>query len=123
MWAPCSEVCVDEMLIGFRGRCPFLQYMPSKPDKYGLKVWVLCECFTSYCWNLQFYLGKPSPTAKHEVGLGKRVVMELTVGLTGTVTADNFFTSRDLGQQLLKRGMALVGTIRKTKPELPPQLL
>nr|XP_033470429.1 piggyBac transposable element-derived protein 4-like [Epinephelus lanceolatus] len=96
--------------------------MPSKPDKYGLKMWVLCECFTSYCWNLQIYLGKPSPTAKREVGLGKRVVMELTVGLRGTVTADNF-TSRDLGQQLLKRGMALVGTIRKTKPELPPQLL
>ncbi|XP_049437725.1 piggyBac transposable element-derived protein 4-like isoform X3 [Epinephelus fuscoguttatus] len=91
MWAPRSEVCVDEMLIGFRGRCPFMQYMPSKPDRYGLKVWALCECETSYCWNLQFYLGKPSPTAKREEGLGKRVVMELTEGLTGTVTTDNFF--------------------------------
>ncbi|XP_029931656.1 piggyBac transposable element-derived protein 4-like [Myripristis murdjan] len=123
MWVPRSDVCVDEMLIGFRGRCPFRQNMPSKPDRYGLKVWVPCECETSYCWNLQFYLGKPSSAAKREEGLGTRVVMDLTAGLTGTVTTDNFFTSHDLGQQLLGRGMALVGTLRKRRHEIPPQLL
>lgn len=49
--------------------------------------------------------------------------MELTEGLTGTVTTDNFFTSHELGQQLLRRGMALVGTLKKRRQELPAQLL
>ncbi|XP_042611078.1 piggyBac transposable element-derived protein 1-like [Cyprinus carpio] len=40
-----------------------------------------------------------------------------------TVTCDNFFTSYGLAEELLKRKMALVGTIRRNKPELPPQLL
>ena len=26
-------------LVAFRGRCPFRQYIPSKPAKYGLKFW------------------------------------------------------------------------------------
>ena len=30
-------VAVDEELYSFRGRCPYIQYMPSKPAKHGLK--------------------------------------------------------------------------------------
>lgn len=53
-----------------------------------------------------------------------RVVLELTEGLQGNViTCDNFFTSFALAEELLRRKLALVGTIRKNKPELPPQLL
>ena len=33
---------IDEMLVGFRGRCPFRIYMPSKPNRYGIKIWVSC---------------------------------------------------------------------------------
>lgn len=40
-----------------------------------------------------------------------------------TVTCDDFFTSYGLAEELLKRKMALVGTIRTNKPELPPKLL
>jgi len=39
------------------------------------------------------------------------------------ITCDNFFTLRKLGQELLKRKPTMVGTVRKNKPELPPQLL
>lgn len=37
-------VTVDEQLLPFRGRSPFTQYIPSKPAKYGLKLWVLNRC-------------------------------------------------------------------------------
>ena len=33
-----SHACVDEMLVGFRGRCSFKMYIPSKPEKYGIKI-------------------------------------------------------------------------------------
>lgn len=53
-----------------------------------------------------------------------RVVLDLTVGLKGhNVTADNFFTSYQLGQKLLERQITLVGTIRKNKTELPQEML
>lgn len=31
-------LCVDEMLVGFRGRCKFKMYLSLKPLKYGLKI-------------------------------------------------------------------------------------
>ncbi|XP_056256775.1 piggyBac transposable element-derived protein 4-like [Seriola aureovittata] len=53
-----------------------------------------------------------------------RVVLDVTEGPRGhNVTCDNFFTSYELGQQLLKRKITMVGTVRKNKPELPPALL
>lgn len=50
--------------------------------------------------------------------------MKMTEGLQGvTVTCDNFFTSYPLLQELLKRKVALVGTMRKNKLEIPPVML
>ncbi|XP_049456868.1 piggyBac transposable element-derived protein 4-like [Epinephelus fuscoguttatus] len=122
MFNPGADVCVDEQLVGFKGRCSFRQYMPSKPAKYGIKIWTLADVSTSYAWNMAIYSGKEE--ASREVGQGKRVVLQMTQGLEGrTVTIDNFFTSYELGTELLKRKMAMVGTVRKGKPELPPQLV
>ena len=97
--------------------------MPSKPGKYGLKIWVACDAQTSYAWNMQVYTGKPL-NGQPEKNQGRRVVLEMTEGLRGhTVTCDNFFTSYALGEELLKRRLTMVGTVRKNKPELPPALL
>lgn len=38
------------------------------------------------------------------------------------ITCDNFFTSFSLAQELLRKKVALVGTIRANKPELPLKL-
>ncbi|XP_055362249.1 uncharacterized protein LOC129603679 isoform X1 [Betta splendens] len=56
---------------------------------------------------------------------GQRVVLDVTEGLAGpcNVTCDNFFTSYELGQRLLRRELTMLGTVRKNKPELPPALL
>lgn len=120
---PGREICVDEQLVSFKGRCSFKQYMPLKPAKYGLKIWALCDVETAYAWRLQMYTGR-SESKKREVSQGMQVVLDLTDGLKGhTVTTDNFFTSFPLAEELRKRKMALVGTLRINKPELPPQLL
>ena len=36
-YIPGALLCIDEQLVPFRGRCGFIQYMPKKPEKYGLK--------------------------------------------------------------------------------------
>ncbi|CAB4067319.1 unnamed protein product [Lepeophtheirus salmonis] len=71
----------------------------------------------------QVYTGKLAD-GHPEKNQGMRVVLDLTEGLRDhNVTCDNFFTSYQLGQQLLKRKITMVGTVRKNKPELPPALL
>ena len=51
-------VTIDEMLRGFRGRVSFKQYMPKKPAKYGLKLFIICDAKTAYCWDALFYTGQ-----------------------------------------------------------------
>lgn len=44
---------IDEMLDAFRGRCSFRMYIPNKPARYGLKVFLLPDVLTFYTINLE----------------------------------------------------------------------
>ncbi|XP_066248175.1 piggyBac transposable element-derived protein 4-like [Euwallacea similis] len=54
------SVCVDEMLVGFRGRCTFKMFIPNKLCKYGLKIMCLTDTRTSYMSNAYLYVGRNS---------------------------------------------------------------
>jgi len=45
-------------MIPFRGRFSFHQYMPAKPTKCGIKVWMVTDSSSGYVLNFDFYLGK-----------------------------------------------------------------
>lgn len=125
-YTPSPFVCVDETLIGFRGKCPFRVYMPCKPARYGIKIWSLCDNGTHYLCNCQVYTGKDAHADGPEKQQGARVVKDLVsylYGSGGNVTMDNFFTSYTLGQQLLVNNMTLLGTVRKNRREVPKDLL
>lgn len=47
-----ESVTIDEMLVYFRGRCSFIQYMPQKPAKYGIKVYSMCDSQKFYTYNM-----------------------------------------------------------------------
>lgn len=55
---PGEGLTVDEQLYAFRGRCPFRQYMPNKPSKYGIKYWSICDVETKFLLDTEIYLGK-----------------------------------------------------------------
>ncbi|XP_067108275.1 LOW QUALITY PROTEIN: piggyBac transposable element-derived protein 4-like [Osmerus mordax] len=124
LYDPGPEVTVDEQLLAFRGRCPFKQYMPSKPAKYAIKSWVLCDAKSSYAWKMQVYTGKQMDGVP-ERNQGMRVLLDVTEGLKDrNVTCDNFFTSYELGRELMAtRNMTVVGTVRKNRAELLSELL
>ena len=48
-------ITVDEQLVGYRDRIPGRTYMPSKPRKYGLKIFWACESSTGYALNAIAY--------------------------------------------------------------------
>lgn len=52
------EVCVDESMIGFKGRLSFIQYMPKKPTKWGMKAYILADSKTGYLYNWYLYTGE-----------------------------------------------------------------
>lgn len=55
---PNEDVCVDEQLFNTKSRCKFIQYIPSKPGKFGIKFWMLVEKEHNYILNSFPYLGK-----------------------------------------------------------------
>ena len=123
-FVPGENVTVDEQLVPFRGRCAFRMFMKSKPAKYGLKFWVLCDSSTAYVLNIQLYSGKQS--SQPEKNQGERVVRDMVSTIEGSgrnVTMDNFFTSVTLARQLLSKKLSIVGTMRKNKPEIPLEFL
>lgn len=97
---------IDEQLVPFRGKCCFRQYIPSKPAKYGLKIQTLCDARTWYVLSMEVYAGK-QPTGPYELSNSpKYVVHRLTEPIVNTgrnVTADNWFTSIPLAEELLQK--------------------
>ena len=53
------EVSVDETMISYKGRLSFVQYMPKKPTKWGLKAFVLADAHTGYMYNWYLQTGNP----------------------------------------------------------------
>ena len=51
------ELSVDEAMIGFKGRLVFIQYLPNKPTKWGMKAYVLADSSNGYVWNWKLYTG------------------------------------------------------------------
>ena len=123
MYDPRRELSVDEAMIKFQGRSSLKQYMPMKPVKRGIKVWVLADSVNGYFSRLEVYSGKQP--GRVETGLGSRVVKSLTVDFRGKnhlVVFDNFFTGYDLLEDLLEDGVYGCGTARKDRRGFPTQL-
>ena len=96
---------MDEAMIKFQGRSSLKQYMPLKPVKWGIKVWVLGDSHNGYFSKVQVYTGKAESPEK---ALGARVVKELAEHLRGKnhhVFFDNLFTNKQLLVVLEEEGI------------------
>ncbi|CAF1447770.1 unnamed protein product, partial [Rotaria sordida] len=119
-YAPGSFITINEQLLGFRGKCPFRQFIPKKPDKYGLKFWLCVDSNSFYVFNAFPYIGR-QPDQKRQKQVGFNVVLDLLKPLydsNRTVTFDNFFTSVPLAKELQAKKINVIGTLRKNKPEI-----
>lgn len=121
-----SEYCtVDEMLPAFRGKCPFRIYMPSKPNKYGIKLYALVDAKMFYCGNMEVYIGKQHPGPYKLDTSNAALLPRICNPISGTnrnVTMDNFFTSKLVAEILLNdHKLTIIGTMRKNKPEIPTE--
>lgn len=89
-----------------------------------MKIWWIVDADNAYPLKGIPYLGKESRTRAQN--LAHNVVDELVEPFVRTnrnITFDNYFTSYELCQSLLSKGLTSVGTLRKNKRCLPPTFL
>lgn len=119
-------VTIDEMLHPFRGRCNFVQNISSKPARYGLRCFAMCDAKTFYTSNLEIYCGKqpsgPFCVSNSPTNIVKRLT-EPIKGSNRNLTTDNWYTSLPLATYLLKKKITLLGTMHRNKPEIPSEFL
>ena len=122
IYEPSKCLSVDEGMIAFKGRLAFRQYLPAKPTKYGIKVWMAADASNGYVVNFDVYLG--SDNGKQRIhGLGYDVVMKMAepfLNKNRHVFCDNFFTSTRLFEHLHDQNTYACGTVRPNRKDLPP---
>ena len=97
--------------------------MPSKPRKYGVKFFWLCEATTGFAPNGMIYSERESDSGPHR-NLTNDIVMKLCSVYFGTgrdIYVDRYFTSHGLVCNLLQQNLTLVGTVMAIRREVSSQ--
>lgn len=128
-----EHIVIDEGMVPWRGRLRFRQYIPNKPDKFGMKLYVLSESSSGYVSDFDVYTGAdfdPDPAAEvgeNLLGHSYQVVMGLLrrgnlLNKGYTLYLDNYYSSPILFDRLSAEDTPAVGTVRLHRKEMPAAL-
>lgn len=117
---PMQQICcIDEMIVPFKGNSYLKQYIPSKPHKWGFKVFALCD--TSGILNdFHVYDGPLKPVqGEPDLGPSSNIVLQLArtipVNANHLLYHDNWFTSPKLMAHLATKQIYSLGTVRQNR--------
>lgn len=100
----------------FWGRCAILIYIRNKSAKYSSKMPILADALANYMVNVETYSGKLNTKAASKFSKSTEVVLRLVKPVADSnrnITADNWYTSKELVNKLLKKNLSYVGTVKK----------
>ena len=106
-------------MVPFKGRSGLKQYVPSKPHKYGYKVFVLCSS-SGLIHNFDVYSGRIGPPQNDpDLESSSNIALTLSEVIPNNANHllyfDNWFTSMPLKLELWKRGIFCLGTARSNR--------
>lgn len=120
---PFQKLCIDESLLLWKGRLSFKQYIPSKRHRFGVKLFILCDCETKYVLDFIIYTGTGTEIEMiKDLGLSGSVVMKLMRPYLQNghiLYVDNWYTSPKLFMELYNQGTGAVGTVKKNRSGMP----
>lgn len=114
---------IDESMTKFKGRSTPKQYMPLKPVKRGIKMWLRCDASTGYTYDFNIYSGKG--LEQLEGTLGERVVNKLASTIIEpdvNLCFDRFFTSVKLLDSITYPAVGTIMSNRKNVPKFGNKL-
>jgi len=118
---PSEHLAVDEVIVKFKGRVIFRQYIPKKRKRFGIKIYKLCD-ESGYTYDMRVYLGRDSHSATDDMTATHATVRHLTSrvqGLGHKIFMDNFFSSPRLFDDLDRRKINSCGTVRPNRRDIP----
>ncbi|XP_069176205.1 piggyBac transposable element-derived protein 4-like [Procambarus clarkii] len=107
VYIPKKELSLDEGTMAWHGRLSFKVYNPNKPDKYGVKFYMLAEGTSGYIYKFDVYCGIGKTTVETVMGL-----MAPLVNKGYHLYMDNYYNSVSLTEQLREVGVYTCGTLR-----------
>ena len=112
---------MDEVIVKFKGRVIFRQYIPKKRKRFGIKIYKLCD-ESGHTYDMRMYLGRDSHSATDDMTATHATVRRLTnrvEGLGHKIFMDNFFSSPRLFDDLDGRKINSCGTVRPNRRDIP----
>ena len=104
MYNPTEHLAVDEVIVFYKGRVVFRQYIPKKYKRFGIKIYKLCDSL-GYSYDMRVYLGKERQHATAEITATHGTVLQVirrVEDLGHNVFMDNYFTSPALFDDLFQ---------------------
>jgi len=114
---PSQPLALDEAMAAYKGRSPIKQYIPSKPHKWGYKIY--CLSSDDYLLHFEVYAGAER---RSEEGATYDTVMRMTRGYEEkghVLYIDNWFTSPAVLDALKQRGIRCCGSVRRNRRGMP----
>lgn len=114
---PSHRLTLDEAMAAYKGRSPIKQYIPSKPHKWGYKIY--CLSSEDYLLRFEVYAGKEERSAD---GATFDTVMRMIAGYEEkqhVLFTDSWLTSPALLLALQQKGIRLCGSVRRNRKGLP----
>jgi hypothetical protein len=118
MYSPSQYLTLDEAMVAFKGRSSIKQYIPSKPHKWGYKIY--CLASDNYLLHFEVYEGKA--TTPSSLGATYDTVMRMISSYEHQnyiLFTDSWFTSPTVLSALKQNGVLACGSVRKNRKGLP----
>jgi len=94
LYNPTEHLAVDEVIVLYKERVVFRQYIPKKHKRFGIKIYKLCNSLGHTYMSV--YLGKQWQHATAQITAMHGMVLQVirkVEGLGHKIFMDNYFTS------------------------------
>jgi hypothetical protein len=117
-FTPTQYLTLDEAMCAYKGRSTIKQYIPTKPHKWGYKIY--CLASEDYLLHFEIYEGKEEEPS--ESGAVYDTVIRMIQQYQNqqlVLFTDNWFTSPILLNALQERGIRTCGSVKSNRKGLP----
>lgn len=110
-FVPEGKLCIDESIVPFKGRLAIKQYLPKNRNRFGIKLFVLCDVESGFIIDFIVYCGSQTQIEQvPNLGITGSVVTELVQGYYHSnreLYVDNWYSSPRLFLYLKQRHLCM----------------